>query len=139
MGRYLSVADMIAPSERGVALLIINAVFSTLAIVAYVLRFMNNLSRARKGSLPYGHFIITDSLVFGAAVYFPTPAPRPSAWLRSSPVLGYSERCHANRLLVEPLSTNSYVGLIVAAILKGGVGWDVEQLTSHDVGWALRV
>ncbi|KAL8711792.1 MAG: hypothetical protein Q9225_007058 [Loekoesia sp. 1 TL-2023] len=57
---------MIAPSERGVALLSINAVFSTLAITSYVLRFRNNLSRAREGLLPMGHFIITDSLVFAA-------------------------------------------------------------------------
>ncbi|KAL8725858.1 MAG: hypothetical protein Q9166_007104, partial [cf. Caloplaca sp. 2 TL-2023] len=57
---------MIAPSDRGVALLWINAVFTILAITAYVLRFLNNLSRARKGLLPLGHFITTDSLVFGA-------------------------------------------------------------------------
>lgn len=59
---------MIAPSDRGVALLIINAIFTTLATGAYILRFLNNLSRARKGSLPLGHFIITDALVFGATV-----------------------------------------------------------------------
>jgi len=130
---------MIAPSERGVALLVINAVFSTVAVVAYVLRFLNNLSRARKGSLPLGHFIVTDSLVFGVAVYFPTPVPSPSVWLRVSPVLGDSEWCYADRLLVEPLLTHSCMVLIVIAILKGGVGWDIDRLTPHDVGWALRV
>ena len=59
---------MIPPSDRGVALLVINAVFTVLAITAYVLRFLNNLARARKGTLPLGHFIITDALVFGATV-----------------------------------------------------------------------
>ncbi len=89
---------MIAPSERGVALLVINAVFSTLAIVAYVLRFMNNLSRARKGSLPLGHFILTDSLVFGATVCFSAPPPSLRVWLTVYLVLGDSEWRHADRL-----------------------------------------
>ena len=57
---------MIPPTGRGIALLCINALFSTLAIVAYVLRVRNNYQRARKGSLPWGHFILTDSLVSGA-------------------------------------------------------------------------
>ena len=62
---------IIAPSERGIALLCVNAVFCTLAITAYVLRFINNLSRVRKGLLPWGHFIIIDSLVFAATVFYP--------------------------------------------------------------------
>ena len=66
--QQLCTIGMIAPSPRGIALLSINAVFCVLAVVAYVLRFLNNLSRARKGSLPWGHFIITDLLVFGATV-----------------------------------------------------------------------
>ena len=65
---HSSLASMIPPSDRGVALLVINAVFSAMAITSYVLRFLNNLSRVRKGSLPLGHFIITDTLVFGATV-----------------------------------------------------------------------
>ncbi|MCJ1457311.1 hypothetical protein MMC28_007678 [Mycoblastus sanguinarius] len=59
---------MIAPSGRGIALLCINAVFCTLATTACTLRFVNNLSRAKKGLLPWGHFVITDSLVIGATI-----------------------------------------------------------------------
>ncbi|KAL8816163.1 MAG: hypothetical protein Q9223_004781 [Gallowayella weberi] len=94
---------MIPPSERGVALLSINAVFTTLAITAYVLRFFNNLSRARKGTLPLGHFIITDALVFGATF-----------------------------LVV----LNGIMRII--SILNGGIGWDIDRLTQHDITWALK-
>ncbi|KAI4099880.1 MAG: hypothetical protein L6R37_005787 [Teloschistes peruensis] len=92
---------MIPPSEKGVALLTINAVFTTLAITSYVLRFRNNLQQARKGSLLMGNFLVTDSLVFGATLLV---------------VLNCVMR--------------------VISIVKGGIGWDTEQLTTAQVQWA---
>ncbi|KAL8661299.1 MAG: hypothetical protein Q9202_005724 [Teloschistes flavicans] len=92
---------MIVPSEKGVALLTVNAVFTTLAITSYVLRFRNNLQQARRGSLLMGNFIVTDSLVFGATLLV---------------VLNCVMR--------------------VISIVKGGIGWDTEQLTTAQVQWA---
>lgn len=59
---------MIAPSSNGVALLTINAIFTTLAIASYVARFIKNLSKAKSGLLPWRHFLITDAYVFTATV-----------------------------------------------------------------------
>ena len=59
---------MIAPSGNGVALLTINAIFTTLAIASYVARFIKNLKKAKCGLLPWRHFLITDAFVFTATV-----------------------------------------------------------------------
>ncbi|KAL6712729.1 hypothetical protein ACLMJK_009667 [Lecanora helva] len=57
---------MVAPSRRGIALLSVNAAFCVLGTTASILRFVKNLSKAKKGLVPFKHSVITDAFVLTA-------------------------------------------------------------------------
>lgn len=59
---------MIAPSGKGILLLTIDAIFTSLAIAAYVARFTKNLSKARTGLLLWKDFLLIDALVLVTTV-----------------------------------------------------------------------
>ena len=61
-------ANIIAPSQNGKALLVINAIFTSLAIASSVSRFIKNLKKARAGSLQWRNLVLTDALVLTATV-----------------------------------------------------------------------
>ncbi|KAG7001398.1 MFS domain-containing protein [Physcia stellaris] len=61
-------ANIIAPSHGGKALLVINAIFTSLAIASSVSRFIKNLKKARAGSLQWRNLVLTDALVLTATV-----------------------------------------------------------------------
>lgn len=55
------------------------------------------------------------------------------------PVPGYLEQRISHRLSVGYPMTNTCTVLMVAAIVLGGIGWDIDRLTPDQVGWALKV